>query len=379
MNSYEGMKSSKSIKARKITFPNHHLTWAGEFLGPDILLFGTDNGILLASHIDKPIRDFHPFQAASKHEAINSAAVIARKDEVLISVSTRAEVTSHRISLGRKSIPYKLDHGSHSVIANNDTGFIATAGLNGLVSIRQSRMKQLPDSIYRPKSSTYFYSCIILNNTNNEYYIAAACREDGVFFGKLSTTGKVEPLWTRNIPRMRLDFVGITPVSTLQFPLAFAALTRTNSITFFRDPSIRQVGTLHNKIKGIGYKLLSFNNHLIILTSKGIHLLRDIIPKALHYPFEQESNVFHYFDIDAFDITIAFNRWLLAVTPEAVIQIDLNALLMNNDAPLTQSLISSRDFSDPKNLWPQENPDKHESIPVWIDYEQEAFAPFQEA
>jgi hypothetical protein len=212
----------------------------------------------------------------------------------------------------------------------------------------------------------YFYDCALLGRYQQKQVLVVACRSSGLLYADVSTKEKPLPIKLSKAVNKGFDFVGVLSVGNKRHPLAFVALGKDRSLHFLRDPlRSSHMHTLHlPQVPGSAYKLIRYKSHLLLLTSKGLCLIADLVGQ-FHDGEELEGmRTVGFLPIEAIDFNTAFDRWLLIVTPDGVVRMDLTELFPQSNLIVPDVILSRLRPSLPLSSTP--NGDLGElRQPVW--------------
>src|SRR5262249_36154075 len=119
-----------------------------------------------------------------------------------------------------------------------------------------------------------------------------------------------------------LDIVDVCPLGR---ELAVGAVAKDCTLGLFRD-------VLHDhpafsfkfdNIKGTAYRLLRSQGHLFLLTSSSIYILEGLARRFLEGKTVERPMRIPRIPVEAVDMNLADDRWLLVVTADNVLRIDI--------------------------------------------------------
>jgi hypothetical protein len=346
--------TQQTFAAPSIIIPGQKITWAGEGLLPDRFLFGTDNGVVLECGINGSLENMHFIRVTEEEEAINGVSFYYNDNSLHLAATTRTDIILNGfIAYPMQKRAWHAGYGAHGVKRTLDNYFVAPAGPSGVVVLMlepdgKNRV-QSPPAIAELRNF-YDFAMLGLDQHTGPEVCVFACRSDGLAFflvgpGKGLLPGKISKVGEKIV-----DFVGVLSIRSSEFPLAMVGLGKNRSIHFFRDPlHVRAIDSLElPDVQGTAYKLLRYGNHLILLTSKGLCLLPEIIGQFHRGEYIGGERRVRYIEIEVIDMNIAFENWLLLVTTDGVVKMDLTALLPSVEIP---EAIKRRISNDPAALW----------------------------
>ena len=362
--------SQRDITSAIIAFPDRRITWAGEGILPDSFLFGTEEGLLHECGVNGPLANAHPVGVSEDREAINGVSHFFDGDELHVGVTTRTEVIVHRYRGGSALRSFRLDYGADGIRQVADGWFIVPAGPTGLVALfRNDVGDYLSREIPSRDGVPYFYDIAPMGGgpESGKDVMVAACRTDGLIYVDASRTGLPVPFKASVIPSTVVDFVGVVSIGTAAGPTSFAALGKDRSIHFLRDPlRSPHIETLDfSYVPGTAYKLLRQDDHLLLLTSKGLCIIPDVIGQYRRGEAMGGYRSLTYMQVEAIDFNIAWGKWLLIVTPDGVVRMDLEPLLpRRTPVEIPDSIRKRMDPSFPKN-WTEVGGLEELEQPIW--------------
>ncbi len=133
----------------------------------------------------------------------------------------------------------------------------------------------------------------------------------------------------------RVDFVDVATLGVDEYPFAVAALGADCSIHLMRDLLDEQTShTVHfNLNRERAYRIVCAGGHVFLLTNRRLHTFVNLAASFLQGRAVERKTLVRSFDIEAVDMTMAFDRSLLVVMPECVYAIEID-FLINDNAPL---------------------------------------------
>jgi hypothetical protein len=302
---------SNDIEPIIFGLPGFDITWAGEG-PPDHFYFGSDDGRLWLSQVDKPLENIIPPVAPSR-EAINGVAFANRT----IALATRDDITFYRLDQHKDD--YELTTfpaGAHGVVATDSGRFFAPLGTDGLfASVAGSTGLPVAQIIKDRERNLHVYKVALLGSQGDKDVIACAARRDGLAIvldsGASASISRLES--------SHFDAVDVCPLGDPRHPHAVVALGVDGSIHMIRDVTKQSmpVSIRFDFTTGTAYRVLAAQGHLFVLTSEALITLPDFASRFLTGAALTGKVRFRKIDkLIAVDAEVAFDRWLLVVLPE---------------------------------------------------------------
>ena len=198
----------------------------------------------------------------------------------------------------------------------------------------------------------YFYDYAILGQDadSGAEVSVFACRTDGLAFFHSEPGFGLRFRKVSKVVSKLVDFISVTSIGSAALPLAMIGLDKDRSLHFMRDPFRSPImdSLALPFVPGTAYKVLRYGPHAILFTSKGICIVLDVVSQ-----FHRGKNIgghrkVRFIEMEAIDISIAFDQWLLVVTPFGVVRMDLAKILPGADIP---DSIKRRMNIDFEGLW----------------------------
>lgn len=171
----------------------------------------------------------------------------------------------------------------------------------------------------------YFYEVASLATAEGEQVLACACRRSGLAMGKY-TKGETFNIVTLSTPNG--DFIDICPAGLPALPSAAYALEKDGTIYLLRNvlTDKNPIAVRYHFIQGTAYRILALNNFVYVLTHQDLHVI--------HIPWVIENGLLHVngnttcksFKMEAVDMNLVGNRWLLVLLTDRVERLDLGLL-----------------------------------------------------
>jgi hypothetical protein len=331
------MSQPDSVPWIRFRFPET-ITWAGEFPGApgSQLCFGTEDGHLRFGTPQRLLPGRHRLSTAE--EAVNGVAAT----HSLMAVSSRDEVIFREFdSFKASGEEYPYEGGAHGVISTPRERILAPIGSAGVLVAefknRRFTFKQLqgPD--------LYFYRLVSLGRTEEmDDLVAGACRHGGIIAFTVRPSG--EAAVHASFRSSALDIIDVCSMADRDRPRAVAGLGYDCSIHLSPDLITKQEPTTlrFSQFGGTGHAIRSARGHVFVLTSEGLYLIPDLATRFLDGQRIGGPSKTRLLSVDAFDFSIAYDRWLIALEPNLVTLLDLDALVIGAD--LDSGLIQTPAF-----------------------------------
>ncbi len=304
-------------------------SWAGEGPSPDQFALGTFDGRLVYAGLDSHLGS--PRKVVRSSESINGLAFTREDGNRLIGVSTRAEVVVHRF---RGESDYlgsvRHDGGSHGIYPTAWGGFLSPLGRDGVLSIshaQENRFRVAGVSYNNPEA--YFYKLTSVGVLDGRELWACAGRREGLFVIEVGPDGQPRMIKRRKPIGRDVDVVSVCSIGDEDFPHAVAGVSRDRTIHLsYHLLDDRQLVSLSlPDLQGTAYKIQAHGNDVIIHTSKGIYVCRDVLHRFTRNIQTNEPTYIRFLPASAIDFNLAYQKWLTLVTPEHVLRMQLSDLL----------------------------------------------------
>jgi hypothetical protein len=299
------------------------VSWASGSPAGDAFCFGTEDGKLVLTGPEGAVR-VAPAQALPSGEAVNGVAFSGRR----IAVSSRAEVVSLNWTPDRLLMA-PIPFGAHGVITGAGGRFIASLGRKGILywtprdGAEQDLTRVGGDE---DGMQFYCYRLASLQSPAGLEVLACAGRRGGV--ATLPFAGEQRTHTVGLLAFGGLDVVDVCPLVPGEPSLAAAALGRDGTIIMFRDV-LREHTPMtfkYESVKGVAYRLFCSGGNLFLLTSEALHVITGVAERILTgSKIEGPTPVLHV-PMKAVDANPVGDRWVLIVTPEAVLRFDVDLL-----------------------------------------------------
>jgi hypothetical protein len=358
------------VGARAIAVPGRRITCALAGLDEERFLFGLEDGWILETGVSAPLAGSVPFQAATEQEPINGIAFTSPDERLYLGVTTRSELRVHRFREdGSRPRSFGYRHGGHGICSTVHNGFVLPMGPDGFITLTPGNEGRFEvEEFVSTSGKPYCYKISPLGHVGADglEHFVAALRTDGVGLIGVPKRGKPRFLKNARIEAKVMDFVSVCSINDVDYPLAFVALGRDRTIHFFRDirrsPDMRSLRL--SVSGGSGYRILSAQGHLLVLTDQGLYILMNVVKDFLKgKPIGGFMSV-RFVEIEASDFTVAHGKWVLFVTPKCAVRMALSELL-NDERPQVPAEPIARRMSIQIPTAGSESGSSHESI--WSD------------
>ena len=194
--------------------------------------------------------------------------------------------------------------------------------MNSLAYLPVSSNSQARDlNIYRATS---------LAAVDGRQIVALAARRGGMAMGYYNP-GEVLDLTTLELPGA--DFIDICLAGDYRYPSAVYSLTRDGHILAFNDVMAdHKPGTVrYESITGVAYRILSAGDFVFVLTDDTLHVIHKLVDylSGAFRVNRRTSNT--SFGVEAIDMNLVGQRWLLVLLADRVLRLDLHALASDLD------------------------------------------------
>jgi hypothetical protein len=367
--------SESDFSAPTISIPGQKITWAGEGLQSDRFLFGTDNGLILECGINGSLENMHSVRLGQDEESINAVAFCVDENALHLAATTRTDIilNSFFVSPPRRAV-WHAGFGAHGIKRTHTHWFIAPAGPSGVVAVKSDSGEVVDDRNFPPiEHAQYFYDYATLgiDQESGLEVSVFACRRDGLAFFYVEPDVVLKPIRFSKVGTRIIDFISVSSIGNSVDPLAWMGLGKGKTLHFMRNPlRIEAIDTLElSFVPGIPYKVLRYGPHAFLLTSKGVCIVLDVVRQYHHGELKSGKRPVRFIGMEAIDINIAFNKWLLVVLPNGIIRMDLAAVLPGVDIP---DAIKARMTMDFEALRETEEERVQIEQPVWSETELES-------
>lgn len=312
------------------------ITCVGPSPFENVLSLGFDDGTM--RFLDLVQHEWSiPHPISPSQEAVNGFAAIPGKS---LAVSTPADVSFLQFLPDRPIISH-FPHGAHGVIATPSGTYVAPLGHTGLLFVQpmpddnqEMHVSQVDDH----NQNLYYYRAAAVHDHAGNEYLGIAHRNNGI--GIMPFTNKTTNKSILRFQEEQYDFVDACSVS--HDSLELLAVTTDGKFYYFSD-----VSTLENpKTILIGdqdhliYSMSIAGDHIILHENRKILILQSFFSKlrsqalSLGKIGESDSNYeYTNIPIEAADIYIHANEYILAVMGENAVQTLSISQLLKNSVP----------------------------------------------
>jgi hypothetical protein len=325
MNTFAENGDRFIVPFTRIGFPEgFEVCWAGPHPFEQGFCFGSLDGRILFT--DEEGVQLIPLEDGSvSKEAINGIARV----EIWVAVSTRQEVNFKRL-LGTEGSPRSrlmIPYGAHDITTTASGYFIAPLGRTGMMALRPPFTPETRVTIYSFAEGLYTYRVIGLRSFAGTEVLACACRLGGIAVGEFSGAQQKLPMTAATFKG--LDVVDICPLDPGADSLAAAALGRDGTLILSRDvlQDKKPLTMKFSSVKGIAYRALSCRGDIYLLTSKGLYVLGELASRFLDKKLVNGiTTPVLPLSMEAVDMNLAANRWLLVVMANEVRKFDVELI-----------------------------------------------------
>jgi hypothetical protein len=341
--------------------------WAGQGMFEDFW-YGSQDGLLFQTAVDGPLPFVKPIPAIDSRKAVNGVAFLAVNDWLYFAATSRSEICIRGVGAdGHGVYTQRFDFGAHGVVASVTNGFTFPIGPGGVISFFPSGHEREEAQVVSGKNGfPYFYQLVSLhhNREKDEELFVAACRGDGFVILRVGLAGAPEIIRSARVTGKNVDFVGVCAIGNESNPMAIVALGQDRTLHFVREPlKSPAMESLHFPfVPGRAYKLLRAGDHLLMLTSKGVCFIPDLVRQFQNGEELEGVRQVRFVEIEAIDFNIAFGKWLLVVTSQFSLRFDLNQIF-----PVVRSLALPEAIERRMTHWASPSLPESESVitPTW--------------
>jgi hypothetical protein len=187
-----------------------------------------------------------------------------------------------------------------------------------------------PDAIVQAyganEAGLYAYRIAILGSRIGAQVIGCASRTGGIAAGEF-IAGEAKLIFKRAM-FPGVDVVDICPLEPETESRAVAVLGRDGSLFLFPDVLNKKSFTMKfETVQGVGYRILSSHGDIYVLTSKGLYVLGELAGRFVRKElFSGVTTPVRVSPMQAVDMNLAHDRWLLVVQSGSVARFDLEAV-----------------------------------------------------
>ncbi len=321
------------------------LSWAGASAADRGFCFGTEDGTVLWTNFDG-VQYRDPLVNATLDDddgAVNGVAFNAGR--MVVTTRSGSAIWKHVEGKAKKREAVRIGIGSHGVVAGRNETFLMPLNVGGLMSVHESSPSRI--STFTTVSEVMdlnVYRAVSLATTAGQQVVALAARCGGVAMG-LYKPGDILNLTALELPGA--DFIDICPAGNSDFPSAAYALTRDSYILAFQDVMIdRKPAKVHyDGIPGVAYRILSAGDFVFVLTSNALHVIYKLVESSLGSLRVNRRTPSTSFVLEAVDINLVGNRWLLVLLANGVLRLDLHELARDLSHSFEEKV------SEPTDVW----------------------------
>ena len=314
-------------------FAGPQVTWAGEWpqFPPHRLLgFAKEDGSI-------EVRDLEGIRqmtggANEPLDAVNGVAF----NRNMMAVSTPSKIIITKVATNDQQQSKAITHkgGAHGIVATKRGGFLAPAGVRGIVQFDEDA-----ESCFRVRNSRptdrdiYLYKLVSVGSTpTGEEFFACAGRSDCLLTFSIKPDGEVGVMGTTkgrpSSDPSEFDIVDVCPIPSPEHPFAVVSLGINNTLHFCQDIRSESptVGLRLPEMLGTGYTLLHTEGHLFILTSEAFYLLPDLAKHLLNRESRAIKTVSYRTPVEALDCSLAYGKVVLLITQGNVLTFEIGDL-----------------------------------------------------
>lgn len=308
-----------------IRFEDFKVCWAGPCPLQPGFCFGSEDGRLLFTDESGTPHHLGPVPGSISGEAING---VARSGEWL-AVATRQEVTMRSVlqEAHQKHGVLVFPHGAHGVAVAESGCFVAALGRTGIMMLQPGSGPSDPVGLLSPeKEGLYFYHVLALPGSDGRDLLVCAARLGGI--------GIAEVRWGQPTYNLRvatfdgLDVVDLCAIDSDPKSPAVAAVSRDGTLILIRDAlrDGKAFTVRFDTVQGTAYRLLSRGEQLFLLTSHGLYGFMGLAGRlVVGMPSTRFTTRIRVDPMEAVDANLV-GRWLLVITPDEVLPLDLDLL-----------------------------------------------------
>jgi hypothetical protein len=340
------------------------VTFAGECPLTDWLVFGTDEGRVLA-----PIEHAADGSvgwisiASGLGDVVNGVAFGQRHAAISTpsSISLVHAAIESPDELG--NVAATIPAGAFDVIAIGDNRFLAPMGIYGLMVASIDDEGQVRAETLGHADQTYFYMTRLVERHANLAIIASAGRRDGLVRLKLPDEGPADVgIFTFN----DIDVVDVCPFAWPGAPCAVVALGINGELIVCDDlVNGVPVAVRIPHISGRSYSLRRAGPHLVILTRKSVHIFEDFLSVGrllAERRLTGQDIRLRSFEDPPSEVYVAKDSFLITERGDTAYVDAIDTIL---GAPQSQTLALSERVSDSQQEW--SNPAFFSESPLGID------------
>ena len=314
-------------------YPNIEVSWAGEDDRKSGFCFALEDSRLLFQPLNKevpptisePLRDFDG--------GINGVAFL----DQIIGVSTPGEVV-FALGNGETAI---YNGGAHGIISTRSGKFVAPLGPGGLLIFNPVPGESQHFKVLAPKvrAFNHYKVASLGQNDQGEIFVCALQKGGWATFVLGESLCKFSPY-----SHSGLDVVDVCSIASKEFPFAAIAVGIDRSLHLIKDVTAPQNGSTLSigGLVGRAYNVLESKGNVILFTSESIVIFNGLARRFLDGHSAQGKTECWEIKIQAVDVSICYDRWLLVVRADGgVSALDLDDLLDLNRPSSTSPVASS--------------------------------------
>lgn len=321
------------------------LSWAGASAGDRGYCFGTEDGTVFWTNFDG-VQYGKPLVNAAiddYEEAINGVAFNAGR----MVVTTRSGSAIWNNADGKKSgrTGGRIGEGSHGVVAGERGIFFMPLNVGGLMSVYEDLPSHFSTFVSNSQAMDLnVYRAASLVATDGRQVVALVARRGGMAMGYYKL-GEVLDLTTIELPGA--DFIDICQGGYSGYPSAAYAITRDSHILAFGDimSGDRPVTLRYERIVGTAYRILSAGEFVFVLTSRALHVIHNLTAHSTGSFRVNRTTQNKSFPLEAIDINLVGQRWLLVLLADRVLRMDLHELAKDLASDFEEKV------SEPTDVW----------------------------
>jgi hypothetical protein len=314
-----------SISNRFLRVVGDEITWAGNSPWGDEICFGTDSGGLL---VPVPGTNYQEavWLVQELDDTVNGVAFAERF--AVVSTPSRLAIVDTHATRKDQSLVTILPGGAHDVISLDANRFLAPAGPNGLLLIDVSPDRRVEFNVLSSTQGRLsFYRAALLASRNSELLVGCAGRDDGILAINLHDRATEQTMLLNHTFR-NLDAVDVIGSGRDDMPCGAIGLGSDGELLITKDllqerPRIVQLPDM----PGRAYTLRSLRNHLVLLTSSSLNILRDFfvrLPELVRGSCDNLDGV--TFDVQASEIYVVQDRFVLIEVDDGVRILDIEGV-----------------------------------------------------
>jgi len=323
------IRSDWKIDGGQISLPNFGISWACGSPWRPGYCFGSDDGRVQFTGLDS-VATTGPDEVAPSKDAINGIAFAGD----LMAASTRSDVTFLNVPLGGGHLELAFFFGgAHGVAATQSGKIIAPMGKQGILQMGTKQGKAQTVRILKAADESFYsYKVVSLASPDRGEILACAGRRGG--FAAMPLAGSRLENYGKWLRPAGVDFVDVAAVGVGGFPFAVAALSLDCSIHVICDLLVDKTSKrLDFGLDGQrAYRLLCSEGHVFMLTDKRLYAFAHLATKILGGEAIALRTPARKLDLEAVDVSLAYDRSLLVVMTDCVYRIAIDSLIAGADS-----------------------------------------------